>query len=217
MCYRNCFGYVPKGPFPHGYFRTPDLDKLLSFILLPAGRSAESGRLCWNTEIWISKMSPIALTRKNLYKQGVPWMVRQKDEGKDFIQIRSPEVSVRKWALSNVAKAIAVAHPPDQRQLPEVWEALHKLKLTWRLRTFVGHALWKKTACVCTIARKGDRRNLKEFVHHLLSCFLEPSLHICFQCDHDGQVWRGYFSVHLDILMSIACGNPMSRLHLHQL
>ena len=60
------------------------------------------------------KLDRIAPTRRLLYTQGARRMVGQKDEGQALMQIARPEVTVRRSTLTDVAKAIASADPPEQ-------------------------------------------------------------------------------------------------------
>ena len=85
----------------------------------------------------------IVPTWQGLYRQGILWMQRQRDEGKGTIQIRGQQVTMDQWALKKVNRAMALANVPEQRQTQEVWARLDKLQAPWKLKSFIRQALWK--------------------------------------------------------------------------
>ena len=68
-----------------------------------------------------------APTWQGLYRQGVQWMLRQRDEGGEEIRIRGQHVAMDQWVLKKVNRAEALANKPEERQAQEVWARLDKL------------------------------------------------------------------------------------------
>ena len=56
-----------------------------------------------------------------------------------------------------MGRALAAARRPEERQSPEVWVVLDKLKAPWRFKSFVRQALWKKLAVNTRLQQKGIR------------------------------------------------------------
>ena len=104
------------------------------------------------------KMRHIAPTWQGLYRQGIQWMLKQRDEGKEEIRIRGQQVAVDQWALKKVAAAMALTNKPEERQAAEVWAVLDKLQAPWKLKAFVGQALWRKLAVNLRLQKKKDQR-----------------------------------------------------------
>ena len=85
------------------------------------------------------KVKHIAPTWQGLYRQGIQWMLRQRDEGKEEIRIRGQQVAMDQWALKKVAVAMALTNKPEERQAQEVWARLEKLQAPWKMKSFVRH------------------------------------------------------------------------------
>ena len=124
------------------------------------------------------KVKHIAPTWQGLYRQGVQWMLRQRDEGKEDIRISGQHIEMDQWALKRVAVAMAPTNKPEERQSPEVWARLEKLQAPWKMKSFVGQALWRKLAVNLRLQQKGIRntalcplcQGVEDHEHRLKKC-----------------------------------------------
>ena len=100
------------------------------------------------------KVQMLAPTWRGQYQQKLEFMLRQRDAGKESVVIRGKEVPMTQWKLNRVARAMAEANAPEERQNPQVWEALGILRVPWRLQSFIWLALWKKLPVNARLAEK---------------------------------------------------------------
>ena len=100
------------------------------------------------------KIQMLAPTWRDVYQRKLEFMLRQKDARKECIVIRGKEVPMTQWNLKQAARAMADANAPEERQNPQVWEALGALKVPWRLKSFIPMALRKKLPVNARLAEK---------------------------------------------------------------
>ena len=132
-----------------------------------------------NGELDESKLRRIPHTWRDIYKTRIAWLVLEWASPRAEVEIPGPRMpKPPEWTLRGVAKAIAQAKRPQERQRKEVWQALAKLELPRKVERVVRTILWKKLP----VADRMQKMQMSSSPNCPLCGFLEDHEHRVKKC-----------------------------------